>query len=171
MSAANAMRDTYLTGAKNLHAVETQAVEMLSRQVERMENYPELEARLRQHIDESKQQSQRLEQILHANGTDYSSVKEAVTGLMGNVVAVVHAPMQDEVMKNHFANYAYENYEVAAYTSLIAMAEAVGDTTAVPMLQQSLKEEQDTADFLKRMIGPTTQKYMQRVAAGEKAGV
>lgn len=168
---SDAKRDLYLTGIRNLHGVETQAVQQLSRQVERLESYPELEAQLRKHIDESKQQGQRLEAILHAHDADISSVKEAVTGLVGNIVAVVHAPMTDEVLKNHFLNYAYENYEVAAYTSLIAMAEAVGDTQAVPALRQSLQEERDMAAFLERMTAPATQKYLELAATGQKAGV
>ena len=73
MSDANAtLREIYITGLKNAHAIETQAVELLSRQVERLQNYPEMEARARQHIDESKAQAQRLEEILHGLGSDYS---------------------------------------------------------------------------------------------------
>ena len=169
--ASSKKRDLYLTGVRNLHAAENQAVQQLSRQVERLENYPELESRLRQHIDESKEQAARLEAILKRHDADTSGIKEAVTGAVGNVLAAVHSVMQDEVLKNHFTNYGYENYEVAAYTSLIAMAEAVGDARAVPVLQKSLLEERDTAEFLERMIGPVTLKYMELEAMGAKAGV
>jgi len=44
----------YITGLQNAHAMETQAIQLLTRQVERQENYPELEARMRLHLDESK---------------------------------------------------------------------------------------------------------------------
>ena len=172
MSDANdKKRDLYLTGVRNLHAAENQAVQQLSRQVERLENYPELESRLRRHIDESKSQAQRLESILKRHGSDTSGIKEAVTGMVGNVMAAVHSAMQDEVLKNHFTNTAYEHYEITAYTSLIAMAEAVGDTQAVPVLQTSMQEERDTAEFLERMTVPTTKKYMELEAMGARAGV
>lgn len=172
MSDANAtMRDTYITGLKNAHALENQAVQILSRQVERMENYPEMEARLRQHIDESKVQAQRLEEILHGLNSDYSSVKDAVTGLMGNLAALAHAPMQDEIIKNTFANYAFEHFEIASYKSLISMSELVGHTAVIPLLNQSMSEEIDTAKFIEVHIASTTQRYMQREAAGQTAGV
>lgn len=44
----------YLVGLRNAHAVEMEAIELMSRQVERLSNYPEIEARLRQHIDETR---------------------------------------------------------------------------------------------------------------------
>ena len=49
--------------------------------------------------------------------------------------------------------------EIAAYTSLIAMAEQVGDTAAIPLLKQSLAEEQAMAKFIEQAIVPPTQKY------------
>lgn len=163
--------ELYHQGLRNAHAEETQAIETLSRQVERLENYPEMAAGLRKHIEESKRQQERLEQILGKHGTSNSSLKEAVTGLVGNLTGAVHAVMKDEVLKNTFANYALEHHEIAAYTSLIAMAEAVGSTQDVPLLRQSLQEEQAMAKFVEGQIVPVTQKYMRLEAAGAKAGV
>jgi hypothetical protein len=61
---ANSPRDTYITGLVNAHALEEQAVSLLSRQVERLESYPEMSDQIRLHIDETKAQAQRLEEIL-----------------------------------------------------------------------------------------------------------
>jgi len=169
--AQSTQEELYHNGLKNAHALESQAVQILSRQVERLQHYPEMEARLRQHIDESKAQATRLEEILHRHGTDSSAVKDAVTGLMGNLAALSHAPMQDEILKNTFANYAFEHMEIAAYKSLITMAEVAGDTASVPALTQSLNEEIATAEFIETQIAPTTMRYMQLTAAGETAGV
>jgi ferritin-like metal-binding protein YciE len=90
---------------------------------------------------------------------------------MGNLAALSHAPMQDEILKNTFANYAFEHMEIAAYRSLITMAEVAGDTASVPALTQSLNEEIATAEFIEAQIAPTTMRYMQLTAAGETAGV
>jgi ferritin-like metal-binding protein YciE len=43
------------------------------------------------------------------------------------------------------ANLAFENYEVAAYISLIAAARAAGEAEAIPLPEQSLEEEQRMA--------------------------
>ena len=114
---------------------------------------------IRLHIDESKAQAQRLEEILHSLGTSHSTFKDLVTSFTGNVAALAHAPMQDEVMKNTFANFAFEHFEIAAYRSLLTMAELAGDDSGPRLLQQSLGEEIRMAkwieDNLERPRGST----------------
>ncbi len=167
----NKVHEIYHAGLRNQHALEMTAIELTERQVERLEHYPEMAARLRQHHAESQEQARRLETILEKHGTTSSSVKNTVTAAMGNVAAALHVPPSDEILKNTFANFAFEHQEIAGYTSLIAMAEIVGDHASVPALQQSLAEEQAMADFIGKQIVPTTQRFLQLTQAGETAGV
>ena len=167
---ATSPRDTYITGLVNAHALENQAVSILSRQVERLESYPEMSDQIRLHIDESKAQAQRLEEILQSLGTSHSTLKDLVTSFTGNMAALAHAPMQDEVMKNTFANFAFEHFEIAAYRSLLAMAELAGDSSSPKLLQQSLNEEIRMAKWIEDNLDATTRKYVQLTAAGQKAG-
>ena len=162
--------DFFITGLRNQHAVENQAIELLKRQIERLQNYTELEAKLRQHEAESREQAQRLETLLSASGTSHSSVKDTVMSLVGNMAALAHTPAPDEVVKNSFANLAFEHFEIAAYTSLITVATAIGRADALSALQQSLAEEQAMAAWIADHIGPTTLRYIQLKEAGQTAG-
>ncbi len=168
---ATSPRDTYITGLVNAHALENQAVSILSRQVERLESYPEMSDQIRLHIDETKAQAQRIEEILNSLGTSHSSLKDLVTSFTGNMAALAHAPMQDEVMKNTFANFAFEHFEIAAYRSLLTMAELAGDNSSPKLLQQSLNEEIRMAKWIEDNLEATTRKYVQLSAAGQKAGI
>lgn len=168
---ATSPRDTYITGLVNAHALENQAISILSRQVERLESYPEMSDQLRRHIDESKTQAARLEEILQAHGTSHSTLKDLVTSFTGNMAALAHAPMQDEVIKNTFANFAFEHFEIASYRSLLTMAELAGDNSSPKLLEQSLNEEIRMAKWIEDNLDATTRKYVQLTAAGEKAGV
>ena len=40
---SDAAIDTYISGLKNAHALEKQATQLIGRQLERIENYPEVE--------------------------------------------------------------------------------------------------------------------------------
>lgn len=171
MSGNNGIQELYMQGLRNAHALETQAVQIMSRQVERLENYPEMKAGLQRHIRESEGQAKRIEQIMEAHGTSASSLKEVVTGLVGNAAAIGHAFTTDEVIKNSFANYAYEHLEQAAYMSLIAMAEAAGDQQHIPLIQQNLDEEIAFGKVCGELVVPTTKRYMELQAAGQKAKV
>jgi ferritin-like metal-binding protein YciE len=86
-------------------------------------------------------------------------------------VTALHIPPSDEILKNTFANFAFEHQEIAAYTSLIAMAEKLGDTDSVAPLRQSLDEEQAMAKWIGDHIVPTTRRFMELTEMGAKADV
>lgn len=165
------VHELYHIGLRNQHALEMTAIELCHRQVERLEHYPEMKARLQQHAGESEQQAARLRAILDRHESSTSSLKNTVTGVMGNIAAALHVPADDEILKNTFANYAFEHFEIAAYTSLIAMAEAVGDTASIAPLQQSLAEEKAMGEFIQAQTIPTTARFIELTRAGTKAGV
>jgi ferritin-like metal-binding protein YciE len=168
---ATSIRDIYITGLQNAHALEAQAIQLCQRQVERLENYPEMRERLREHADESRRQKDRLDEILQSLGASPSTLKDIGTSIMGNMAALGHAVAQDEVVKNSFANYAFEHYEIATYRALREMADAAGDGAAPRLLDQSLQEEMRMAEWIAQNLSPTIRRYMQLEAAGAKSGV
>ena len=168
---ASSIQDIYLTGLRNAHALEAQADQLLSRQVERIENYPAMRQRLQQHIEETRRQSQRLEQILQAHGTSESTLKDLATSFMGNMAALAHAPMQDEILKNSFANYAFEHFEIASYRALIEMATQAGDQQAIPLLNESLQEEIAMAEWAGQNLPDVVQTYIRLETQGAKSGI
>jgi ferritin-like metal-binding protein YciE len=169
-SAANeTVQSIYVTALRNTHALEKQAAQMIQRQIERYENYPELTQALRLHKSETDQQVTRLSDLLHGHGEDRSLLKDVVTQTVGNVAALVHSVTGDEVLKNLYTDYSVETYEIAAYTSLIALAEEAGHGRDIETLRLSLKEEERMAEAVFRQIVPVTKGYVAREVRGEKA--
>jgi ferritin-like metal-binding protein YciE len=164
-------RDVFIVGLRNQHAVENQAIELLERQVGRLENYPEMVARMKQHIEESREQARRIEELLGSLGTSHSTLKDTITSVMGNIAAIGHSTAPDEVIKNTIANFAFENYEIASYASLLTLADAAGQDRAKVALNESLREEERMAQWIQDHIAPTIMRYVERTAAGMKAGV
>jgi len=171
LNASDTAITIYTTGLRNAHALENQAIELLERQVGRLENYPEMSARMQQHIEESRAQAKRLDELLAALDTSASALKDAALSFMGNMAALAHAPATDEVIKNTFANYAFEHYEIATYRSLIMLAETVGHADAIRLLGQSLSEEEAMARWIDEHLKDTTLRYLRRSESGEKAGL
>ena len=159
----------FITGLVNAHALEKQALQIMNRQIERLERYPEMEQLLRQHVIETEEQIRRIDEILHSFGEDRSLLKDLATSFSGNMAAIAHSVMQDEILKNHFANHAFENFEIASYESLITMAEATGHSGHVSALQTTLREEEKTARMLREMTPDLTRKFMQRSMQDQKA--
>jgi ferritin-like metal-binding protein YciE len=159
----------FLTGLRNAHGMETQAIQILSRQLERLENYPDMEAAIRRHIEESKAQRTRLEEVLHRLGETPSTLKDTALGFVGNLMALAHVPAADEVVKNTLANYAFEHFEIATYKTLITVGEAVGDGQAVIAVRMNLAEEEHMAAWIGEHITPTTLQFMALAEGGHKA--
>ena len=166
------MTDTdeiFVTGLRNAHAMEHQALSIMKPQVARIEQYPEVAHRLQQHITETETQIQRLEQLLDGFGENKSILKDAALSLSGTMAAIAHTAAPDEIVKNSFANYAFEHFEIAAYKSLLALSGHSGNSNATSLLTQNLNEELSMAQWLDQNIQPITLKYASLRLSGESA--
>ena len=162
-------KQSYIMGIQSAHALEKQATQLINRQLERIENYPEVAAQLRQHGLETEQQIARLDGILSELGTTPSATKNLALEMSGNAAALMHSAMSDEIMKNHFANVAFEAFEQATYRSLIAMAQQTGHQHHVAIYEQTLREEEKTFQTLLGMTDALTRKFIELSLSGERA--
>lgn len=159
------VRDNLTAWLRDAHAMESQAIEIHERQLDRLQNYPELQARLQQHLEETRRQRDTVAQCLQRLGTDTSAFKDTVTWLTGNVQAILHSFSGDEVLKGLLANYSFEAFEIVSYKSNIAAAESIGETGIASSLRGILAEEQAMLGWLDEHIAPLTHQYLARAAA------
>lgn len=89
--------------------------------------------------------------------------------MVGNLAALGHVFAPDEILKNSFANFAFENFEIASYKSLITVGETGGFANAIPLLQRTLDEEVAMARFCDESLPAITRKYLELRAEGETA--
>ncbi|WP_438750033.1 ferritin-like domain-containing protein [Pararhizobium sp. O133] len=171
MTTEDTARSIFVTGLKNAHAMENQALSIMKPQVSRIENYPEVAARLDQHIRETENQITRLEELLDSFAEDRSALKDMALSFTGAMAAMGHTMAGDEIVKNSFANFAFENFEIAAYRSLLTIAEHGGFSASTAALQANLDEERDMAGWIEQNLADVTLKFLSLKAAGETAKV
>lgn len=165
----NETRSIFVTGLRNAHAMENQALSIMKPQLSRIENYPEVAEQLDKHIRETEGQIARLEEVLHSLGEDSSTLKDMALSFMGTVAAMGHTVAPDEILKNSFANFAFENFEIAAYKSLVTIADLGGFPSAIEALKANLGEEEAMAAWLDANLRGVTIKYASLREAGETA--
>ncbi len=153
---------TYLTGLRNQHAIETQAIGTIQNQLPRMDAYPDLQAKMREDKERSVEQAARLDRLLAAHGTSASLAKEAVTGTVATVAGFVHAFASDEVLKDVLAAVGFKAYEIGSYKVLITLATQAGAAGDVSVLEQSMTEEQEMGDWLGSHLPSIVQTYLQQ---------
>ena len=166
-NADDVLREVFITGLKNAHAVEHQALSLMDRQIDRSKNYPEVAERLKSHRVETEEQIKRLESALRGLGEDASGLKDFALSMSGNLAALGHTFAEDEILKNAFANFAFENFEVASYKSLIVLAKRGSFTSCVDPLTETLGEEEAMAAWVDENIPALTEKFVALKQAGE----
>jgi ferritin-like metal-binding protein YciE len=147
---------------RDAHAAEEQAKTMLSGMASRIKNYPELKARIEQHIAETERQAELIARCIERRGGSTSLIKDAGAKMIAMGQAMSGLFVGDEVMKGSIASFAFEAMEIASYRILIATAEHVGDQETAQICEQILQEEQAMADWLEEHIDGLTQQYLMR---------
>jgi ferritin-like metal-binding protein YciE len=140
----------------------------MERQSERLGDYPDVQAKVKEHLAETNEQLKRLEQCLEACGETSSTLKDTVQSAMANTMAMANAMAGDEILKNTFANSAFEHFEIAAYKSLLTLCGSAGQEKARALLEANLEEEERMAAWIDAHVGKVTQDYLaveQRKAA------
>jgi len=132
---------------------EQQLVEALGEQAEESSR-PDLQKAFESHQQQTEKQVERLRQVFESIGEDPEETEcKGVRGLIEehNHFKEKQSPSEDLMdIFNVGAAEKVESYEICAYESLIRLAKEMGHTKAEKLLNQNLKEEQQT---LKKMQG------------------
>nr|WP_145548289.1 DUF892 family protein [Variovorax boronicumulans] len=105
----------------------------------------------RDHLEETRTQVERIDQIVELTGLKLKRIKcAAMEGLVeeGNdlIDEIDKGPVLDVALIG--AAQKVEHYEIASYTTLVLLATKLGLTDAVPLLEASLAEEKATDEKL-----------------------
>ena len=138
---------------RDAHAMEKQAESMLESMASRIDNYPELRARIEQHLSETKNQIIQLETILDRNDISRSVIKDSMSKMAALGQSIGGIFPSDEIVKGSISGYVFE---------LLAAAKKAGDTASIPTIEAILNEEKQMADWLIQHIPQTTEKFLIR---------
>lgn len=155
-------RDQLLDWLRDAHAMEEQARTMLSGQAQRIQNYPELKARIEEHLKETEAQAESLKACIEQLGSSPSTVKTAGAKMMAMGQALSGLFVGDEVVKGSLASYTFEHMEIASYRILIAAADAAGEPETKRICKKILAEEERMAAWLEEHLAGITQQYLRR---------
>ena len=143
----SSLNDLYLEQLKDLHSAETQLTKALPKMA-KAANSPELKAAFTEHLEETKEQLARLNQIGEKLGKSLSGhTCAAMKGLIEEGSEWMEEDAEPEVMDAGLiaAGQRVEHYEMAGYGTVHNFAELLGDEDSAELLAETLKEEK-TAD-------------------------
>lgn len=112
---------------------------------------PKLKAAFEKHLEETKNQKARLEQVFELCGLTTGRKKcEAMAGLVEEGQSMIDEKATPEVKDAGLIASAQriEHYEIAGYGTAAHYAARLGHTEASKLLEQTLQEEQKTDTLL-----------------------
>ncbi len=137
-----------LNWLKSAYAMENSLVNMLDNQAERASIFPEVATRLREHRKESQRHANMVEGCIKRLGGDVSQVRKGMSKLMGELQSKFLDAYQDTIVRDAIVGAASEQFEIASYKAIIALAEKLGDQKTVSVCEEILAEEEDMYHFL-----------------------
>ncbi|MFM0390966.1 MULTISPECIES: YciE/YciF ferroxidase family protein [Paraburkholderia] len=158
--ATKTLKDLFIHSLSDIYSAEKQMTKSLPKMA-RAATSPDLRSAFETHLEETQGQIERIDQVVEASGIKLKRVKcVAMEGLVEEgqeqIDEIEKGPVLDTALIA--AAQKVEHYEIASYGSLIALANQLGETAAVKLLTETLKEEKATDDKLSLLA-------MEKVAA------
>jgi ferritin-like metal-binding protein YciE len=114
--------------------------------------------RLQEHLKETKRHSKAVEKRIKQLGG--GSVTSTATGVLTSAMALAKGPLHalrgtgeaEKMLKNAKTEYWNEHDEIAMYTAIEALAEAVGDRDTAKVAKEIRRDEEKMARYLERLM-------------------
>jgi ferritin-like metal-binding protein YciE len=149
----NTLKDLYIHELKDLFSAEQQLVKALPKMAKAAAN-KELAVGFQQHLEQTKEHAQRLQQILsnHQQTTRGPKCK-GMEGIVAEGAEMIEEEADEEVKDAGLiaAAQRVEHYEMAGYGTARTYAELLGDKEGQKLLQTTLEEERQTDQKLSKL--------------------
>ena len=140
------MEDLYLEQLRDLYSAENQIIDALPKMA-KVAQSPQLKQGFEKHLEETRQQAKRLEQIFQTIGQKPGGhTCKAMKGLIAEAQETLASGQPSPVLDAALIASAQrvEHYEMAGYGSARTFAKHLNDTESISLLEQTLQEEKDT---------------------------
>jgi len=157
--------DLVIAWLDNAYAMETGLVHTLQSHAKDAQDFPQLQAKILQHVEETRRHAGLVRACVVRLGGSTSGLKSGMATAAGKVQGVAMRPAQDKVVKNTLADSSAEQMEISSYQALIAAAQDLGDQETVAMCQQILQDEEGMARFLDQQLPNVVSQTMSAMPA------
>ncbi|HEX6290636.1 MAG TPA: ferritin-like domain-containing protein [Herpetosiphonaceae bacterium] len=153
-------REQLVNWLKDAYSMEKALVPVLENHAKDAKNHPQIEARIRQHVDETNRHADLVRGCIERLGGDVSTIKTGLASMFGTLKEVPMAVSSDEIVKNALADYSTEHFEIASYKALIATAQHVGDMETARICQEILRDEEEMQRWLDQQLPMVVQIFL-----------
>ena len=150
------LRELFLKELSDLYSAEKQLVQALPKMA-KAATFPELQKSFELHLEQTKGQVERLDQVFASIGEKPKRIKcKGMEALIGEGQEIIKDAEPEALDAGLIAAaQKVEHYEIAGYGTLRTYAEQLGEDEAAQLLQQTLDEEGETDKKLTKLAVST----------------
>ena len=159
------LKELYIDELKDLYSAESQLVKALPKMA-KAASFDELRHGFEEHLEQTKGHVQRLEKIFQALGESPKGKKcKGMEGLIEEGSEVMEEDYEGSVLDAALIGAAQrvEHYEIAGYGTVRSMAETLGESNHVSLLEETLEEEKETDEKLSELAARINTTANERV--------
>jgi ferritin-like metal-binding protein YciE len=137
------MDDLFVHTLQDIYYAENQIVKSLPKMIDKATN-ADLKQTLANHLEETRRQIERLEQVFKQHGQEAKGVEcEAMDGILKEAEEIMSDVSDKEVLDAAMlsAAQAVEHYEITRYGTLVSWAKELRRPDCASLLEQNLAEE------------------------------
>ncbi len=164
---ANSLQELYVDELKDLYDAENQIIKALPKMIDAASS-EELQSALSEHLEITREQARRIEQIFETMGEKLKAEKcKGMEGLIKEGSDIISEDMDENVKDAAIISAAQkvEHYEMAGYGTVRTWAGLLGQDEAEELLQQTLDEEKEADE---KLNGLAEQINVQAEAGGSE---
>jgi ferritin-like metal-binding protein YciE len=144
--------DLLIAWLNDAYAMEQSQQAMLKRFVKDFEDFPEIQAKLEQHIQDAREEAGQMNDCIEHLGGKLSKTKSMLGNIVGALQGMSTAPYKDQAVKDLLIWHATEHFEHAAHAALAAGARACSENEIATICERIAQEEKATADWTEQQI-------------------
>ena len=144
--------------------MEVSLAQVLENHAKDAKEFPEIQQRIQQHLEETRRHAKRVEDCLNLLDEKVSTTKSIVGNVTGMVQGMSTGMFRDELVKNFLSDYAAEHFEIASYRSLVTAAQDLNRPEIAVICEEILMEEESMADWIETKIPDVTRMMLQQNA-------
>jgi ferritin-like metal-binding protein YciE len=149
----NSLQELYVDELKDLYDAENQIIKALPKMIDAASS-EELQNALTEHLEVTREQAKRIEQIFQNMGEKLKAEKcKGMEGVIKEGAEILSEDMDENVKDAAIISAAQrvEHYEMAGYGTVRTWANLLGESEAEELLQETLDEEKEADEKLNEL--------------------
>ncbi|MFT9448752.1 DUF892 family protein [Gluconobacter japonicus] len=147
--------DVYLERLQDHLAIETKTIETVLSELPGCARYENLSVQMKQDLIMRRAHADEIRMLLGRHGHPAPATHETVSSILNTVSSLLHSGEESSLLKSILTDISYRSYQIASLDILILLANRLGFTSDLSILDH-LRTEENTSIGL-------TQKYLPNI--------